>query len=72
MIKTREEYEALKDTQYLYLVSDTWHEDLWGTLEALRNVARAAQELTYQPNGYEDWKPVLKAIDALPAWVLEE
>ena len=77
MINSREQYDSLfqgfwiEDYQFRSADVAVIH----GTIEALRDVARAATH--FAARGYEkpqpDWRqPTIDALSALPEWILEE
>ena len=78
MIETLEQYNAYKNGgdmvvhvgKHGKVVANSRNEAI-ETIEALRNVARAADEHVVW--GYKEVRSDLRqALDALPAWVLEE
>ena len=81
MLETEEEYKVIRDefnTGPYPLVATA---RLCATFDALRAVARAAQahknrEWEFRAKdvhfGLASWGQVLRALDALPAWVLDE
>ncbi len=76
MIKSQEQYdEMFRATSYSgyfkRFVPGGWGEiqieDAQQTIEALRTVARAASDC----GAYFRYGPLIEALDALPAWVLD-
>lgn len=78
MIDNMKEYDAMLMRLGNDFPNKEAHSDmgkLHDTFLALRNVARAAQHFAapgYERPQYEWRTPVIEALDALPAWCLEE